>query len=466
MLNDDFLQVISDNSSKTAFYYAEKGKIKTITYHEVLNQTLAIKEYLLKRQIKIDKPILLLMRPSKLFYLTIFACMFLDLKIVIIDNFRNFSLVKAKIALADVQTVLVNQQTKIFAGILLAKRQIQKINLTKVDSQYEELELNEAVQRLCEKGFESKAGLITFTSGTTGIPKAVFRSLDKLAAQVTFLEKLAISHIPAKIVLPLLPVYPIFTFLKGITTFIYFERDRKKKLTKYLQDYEIDTMIASISEYLNFNIPVLSLKYAFMGGSMVRLNDAIKIQKTFPNAHFSYIYGATEAVVMAQTTLTEYLENLKMNRLCLGRVVSNVDLTVEDDELVVNHPVITNTYLNALSYQQHYTGDLGYFVNDVVYLLGKKTYSSYERPFNYELELILTNRFQKLKNVACLSLDHKNYEVFIGSFKEKKKIESFLKDKYPSIKFNFHLIRKFPLDERHHYKIDYQALIKKISKRK
>ena len=148
--------------------------------------------------------------------------------------------------------------------------------------------------------------LITFTTGTTGIPKAANRTHDFLRAQYTALEPLIQNNAAASMVT--LPIVVLVNLGIGKTTLLPPGGGavKKKETTGMLVDDMItskaDEIICSPSVLLNVvklvdEYPEFteSIRYIFTGGGAVYPNEAKEISTTFPEATSTVVYGSTEA---------------------------------------------------------------------------------------------------------------------------------------------------------------------------
>jgi len=185
--------------------------------------------------------------------------------------------------------------------------------------------------------------LITFTTGTTGVPKAMGRSHAFLLAQHHVLA----GHMglqPDDVDLPTLPVFLLNSLAVGATCVLpdgdlrdvsAFEPAR---LTAQVRRHGVTTssgspaFFAPWARWLVANGQTLDgMRRLFVGGARVPEDVLKDMVVAFPGASVEVLYGSTEAEPMASIPASEAL-SLDGEGVCVGAVVPGVDVRLVDPE--------------------------------------------------------------------------------------------------------------------------------------
>ncbi len=154
------------------------------------------------------------------------------------------------------------------------------------------------------------AALITFTTGSTGRPKAAIRSHAILNAQFSALTPFLEASDSCLTLLPIVVLLNLglgkITLLSRISPQTYKPADAQTLLAVGQRE-QIDTLIASpflVSELakraLATGQPIHSPKTIITGGGPVFPADAALINQAFPRAELTIVYGSTEAEPISQ----------------------------------------------------------------------------------------------------------------------------------------------------------------------
>lgn len=191
--------------------------------------------------------------------------------------------------------------------------------------------------------------LITFTSGSTGIPKGISRSHGFLINQHK-----AISHaLPAMendVELNTLPVFILSNLANGITTVIP-DVDVKnnatvdaKQIVRQMQTNGVNRILAApafcknIADYLESQKQSLpNMQRLYTGGGPVFPHLLKQLSVVFPNAEVIALYGSTEAEPIAHIGMHEIddkvLEKMqKGSGLLTGKPISDIKLAIIPDK--------------------------------------------------------------------------------------------------------------------------------------
>jgi len=262
--------------------------------------------------------------------------------------------------------------------------------------------------------------LITFTTGSTGIPKAANRTHGLLNAQLTALQEKINPHV-GEIDLCTLPIVLLINLAAGVTSVI------PNQSLKRLSDLNIDSLYQVIkstkvtrittSPYVATQLakhvtqhhhPDSQVRRIFTGGGAVFPHDASLITSAFAQADVTIVYGSTEAEPISSISATALINQASQltHGLPVGKCspyatvkilklgIDSSDLSqcnalhpyLADDhevgEIIVSGPHVLAEYLNDPIAQQtnkfkiqqtlwHRTGDSGYLHNGRLYLTGR-----------------------------------------------------------------------------------------------
>lgn len=395
------------------------GKRK-VSFAKFLSDCLKMKTFL-RKNVAEDKKALVFIYPySYLFYVVMFGGFMAGTDLVIIDSFKDKNLVAEMIKSAGCDYVLVDKMTKFLTFVL-----------PKTDKIYVEKFVG------CDIiASDVKIGSVTtFTSGTTGTPKPVKRSVDFLFKQEEFIQK-NIDIDFSEVVFCGLPMYSILSVYLGHTTIVSEKPDNRAT-----------TVITSIRKVLSMRVNK-NVKKCFLGGAILYRDEAAKIAETFPEAEITYVYGATESALIYKTTLDKYLKK----PFSFENKVDGVFVDIENGNAggVGEIAVSGDTVIGE---GKHFTGDLGKIENGVLYVYGRKKYSDLKNGvYNYLTDDEVRSDNKNIKAAFSFMYGGKIHVVYKG----KITIEN------PD--YVYHKVKKIPYDLKHKTKLDYTKAINLISR--
>ncbi|MBL56492.1 MAG: AMP-dependent synthetase [Flavobacteriales bacterium] len=357
---------------------------------------------------------------------------------------------------------------------------------------------------------KNDTALITFTTGSTGIPKAANRTHGFLREQFKALSK-EIDPKSSDIDMPLLPIVLLCNLAVGATSLIVSFNSRKltemksKRIVKQIFENKVNRITASpfffdhISRYLiSTKITLPRIEKIFTGGAPVFPNQVKRYKNAFLNSSINIAYGSTEAEPISLINGTELVsceEEILKKGLCVGNLYSEIELKIirivddiietKDDnlteielekgdvgEIVVAGNHVLKSYINndkafrrnkILTENKvwHRTGDSGRMEGQKLYLFGRcsqliKDHNSYLSPFVYEY---MIRTYLGFSCGTLLEIDGQIILVIEGDAHSKKEIPNEL-IKHDSVIY----VRNIPRDPRHYSKIDYPKLILNLKK--
>lgn len=368
---------------------------------------------------------------------------------------------------------------------------------------------------------EEEPALITFTTGSSGIPKGANRTHGFLDAQ-----KKALDHefpiVDSDIDMPMFPVFALRNLANGIPSIIP-DMDFKavaevdgERIFRQMQCNQVNTVTASppffdkLSDYITKQQPEkLALRRLLTGGAPVRDSQLEQWNKVFQDIAIEVVYGSTEAEPVAHISLAERLETNSTKGFCAGKTSDLVTAKIikiikgkigsetgfedillnqgETGELIVAGKHICRDYFNnpeAVKENKiidgdgklwHRMGDTGYFDSDGRFWLVGRVHSTICRNGEYFhpqiLEEIIRRADNEIKQVAVLGIPDiqlgEKIVVVIEFYQDGEALRSTIKEaldqnKIPVDDIIF-LKETLPLDPRHNSKIDYQQLQERIS---
>jgi acyl-CoA synthetase (AMP-forming)/AMP-acid ligase II len=364
------------------------------------------------------------------------------------------------------------------------------------------------------------AALVTFTSGSTGIPKAAVRTHGFLLAQFQALAPNIELH-AGEIDLAALPVFTLANLAARLTTVIpcvdvkrpgevdaaalcaQIEREGVTRLTASPALFE-----QLIAHARATQIPLPTLTKIHTGGAPVFPRLLNGLRDIAPNARIVAVYGSTEAEPVAHIALDEMtdqdLQTMRSGRgLLTGRPVPQVRVRVITDRwgtprepmtetefaaetLPPNNPgeiVVTGThvlrgYLGGIGDEEtkfkvgaeiwHRTGDAGLFdESGRLWLLGRCSAHINDArgrlyPFGVECAAM---GFAEVRRAAVLSHRGRRLlmvEMISGSAHDL--VERLQSELQWAQLDAVHVVEQLPMDSRHNAKIDYPALRKLVER--
>ncbi|MCU0355367.1 MAG: AMP-binding protein [Cytophagales bacterium] len=338
--------------------------------------------------------------------------------------------------------------------------------------------------------------LVTFTTGSTGTPKAANRThgflrqqLDALLPVIygeqAALETLAVAD--DDVDMTLLPIVLLINLAIGRTSVLADFNPRKPQtfepavVWQQIEQQRVTSFTAApyyVEKFANFCLKrtaTTSIRKIFCGGSSIFPASAQTISRAFPKAEIHFIYGSTEAEPIAHLTATDLIRqhpDLRLHKgLCVGKPAESLAVSIvslqskltancnetefenarcavgEIGEICVHGPHVLQRYLNHEQVMRdnkyrlndeviwHRTGDAGYLdENGLLYLTGRcREIIRWEGSDYYPL--VFENNVQQwLPGVEAtlLSVDNQPY-VVVAPDENRKAVLGIFREKSPEM---------------------------------
>ncbi|WP_411826480.1 AMP-binding protein [Luteolibacter sp. AS25] len=356
---------------------------------------------------------------------------------------------------------------------------------------------------------DTQHALITFTSGSTGLPKAAIRTHGFLLAQHRALSH-AMEFRPGEVDLITLPVFVLANLASGMTSVLADTNLGKpgtpdhQAILRQCETFKVTRCAASPAFFQALSHSLPKFEKIYTGGAPVFPDLLAKLLTALPNASIHSVYGSTEAEPIAHLPARSYNQELRQitrsgGGLCTGKPVPEIQLKIiknqsgtslfeltseqlaeielpsgKPGEIIVSGPHVLPGYLDGIGDSDtkihlanqiwHRTGDAGYLDEDgQIWLLGRASEKLPTHPhdeklaYPFAIESALRESFPNTRTAA---LEWKGMgTLVIENHPDSPKITELAANLGISQIIE---IDSIPLDRRHNAKIDYPALRKKL----
>ncbi|MBS1810585.1 MAG: AMP-binding protein [Acidobacteria bacterium] len=364
---------------------------------------------------------------------------------------------------------------------------------------------------------DTHPALLTFTSGSTGQPKAALRTHGFLLAQHRVLQQ-NLGLTPGDIDLTTLPIFVLANLASGVFSVIPgpdlrfpgiidpVPVVRRIQAMKPISTAASPAFLERVADYcLQQGIHLLSFQKIFTGGAPVfpRLLD--KLQRIAPHAKIVAVYGSTEAEPIAEITRDEITDadwqamregrgllagkpvpeiQLRIVRDQWGTPISTMaqaefdqmDLSInEPGEIVVSGAHVLPGYLHGIGDEEtkfrvdgqvwHRTGDAGYLdAMGRLWLLGRcsaKITDGRGTLYPFAVECAAMN-FPTVRRAALATRNGQRILVLELESREQSVLTQIREVLTWAALDAVQVVKRIPVDKRHNAKVDYPALQKML----
>ncbi len=437
------------------------GVNRVITYLDLQKRTAQAATSLIESGIKKGDRILVVIPLSIETYILLLAIFRIGAVAVIADASFGLDMLRRSLSLVEPDAMISNPHLKFLGSVFSEIRDIR----LKLDAQQVVSGAHQANKEIEDLDGEHPA-LITFTSGSTGNPKAIVRTHEFLLQQ----QKVLASTLPGQksdVELTTLPVFVLSALAQGITSVLP-DCDMRRpgaidasRIVNQLANCNANRIIASpaflqrLTDYLREEkLQLPALQNVLTGGGPVFPSLLKQAESIFPNAEIIAVYGSTEAEPIAHiTSKSMSQEDLEKTfaggGLLAGKPIADIELAIVDPaeldsfaknggnrkftrlpgsatgEIVVRGKHVIKTYLSGEGDAEtkfkaigskvwHRTGDAGYLDDQGrLWLMGRCALKiSDERGDLYPFQVeVAASELKTLRRATCLHTDGKRILV-------------------------------------------------------
>lgn len=351
--------------------------------------------------------------------------------------------------------------------------------------------------------------LITFTTGSTGQPKAAIRTHEFLKAQFDALMPLTtpFPEHPSGPDMPMLPIVLLLNLGNGVTSVIADFKASKpqefdaSKIWNQIAKHQVVSLTTSpyYSSLIANAAPNKqhSLKRMILGGAPVFPDLVSNIQAKNPGVETIAVYGSSEAEpishLIGDALIAFHQQVSPQEGLLAGIPDTNTKIAIvsldykygdafspltnanEIGEICVSGAHVLQDYLNpteATRQQKiwvgnqcwHLTGDAGHLNGDgQLFLLGRC-----QRIINFKgrtyYPLLVEYYLQQFQSISVGTILLKNDQLYIVIKPKQDLIDATTRSVIAEFlpEATLKILQSFPMDPRHHSKIDYDKLMECI----
>lgn len=374
---------------------------------------------------------------------------------------------------------------------------------------------------------DEDAAFLSFTSGSTGHPKGIVRTVGVLAAQDESVRR-TLRLEPEQRDLTAMPLFVLANLSGGVTSILpedglarpgNFRADLVLRQIERLAPNRcgasptfLRQLVRGAKDSGSGDSVLAGFSRIYTGGGPVTVSLLDELKEAFPQAEIAAVYGSTEAEPIAelrQSELEEFRTGAPARGIPVGRPVGSMEVAVLRDsdgkplapmsvtdfrsrccpdgqvgEIVVSGPAVVRSYLDGKGDREtkirvgeviwHRTGDAGYFDDQKrLWLCGRcsaRVWLGNRWVYPFELEglcedLGALSRTAVVEGDSSVLLLLEWADGVSGS--ERKEIMRILRDRLEQRGFGsvrLQTIPEIPMDRRHNAKIDYRKLAKFLKK--
>lgn len=489
MINN-IVEILFENAQKFPEKLAIVHKKEKITYGELAQDVKNYAQYFLSKGIKKGDNVLIFVPMSIELYKILSAIFYLGATAVFVDAWADKNRLNQALTIVPCKAFI--GCPKAFILKLMSKK-IREVGINIVSGNIKKPQKAQDV----EIATPDTTALITFTTGSTGLPKAAKRTHEFLLEQHYILKKHLLPN-ENDVDLASLPIFVLHNLACGTTSVIPdFNPQKPADINpqKILNDIKQNNIITSVGsprfyEKLAEFGEIKGLNKIFTGGAPVFPKLAKLLQEKFVNTNVEIVYGSTEAEPIASISTKELLNfngNVK-DGLLVGKPIDDINVKIikptdepiedfestwlntgEIGEICVEGKHVLKEYFNSSEAQKfakiqyngqvwHRTGDAGYIDNNGNLFLMGRVKNRFEHNGKEVYVFPIENALLEIEGIEIGTIMKIENEIII--IVETRFTHSKLEQELKSRGFEFDklVITRIPRDPRHNSKIDYDKL--------
>jgi len=324
-------------------------------------------------------------------------------------------------------------------------------------------------------------GLISFTSGSTGAPKAIARSHSFLAAQNACVTDLLAPDGRQEVDLVAFPVFVIANIGLGVTSVLpnwnlrHQDKADPVAVAVHMRRHGVTRALLppSICERLCQLEELPPITAVFTGGGPVFPDVLQKLTRLLPDADIVAVYGSTEAEPIAHLHVRDITESdwaamTSGGGLLAGHPVPAISLKLRNDEIIVAGSHVNKGYLNSRDDADnkilvdgevwHRTGDAGRLdEHGRLWLLGRHE-ANINGCYPFAVE-VAARSWPGVIRAALVGLSGRAVLAIEGN---SANLVTWQEQSHVFGDLTVVSVDTIPLDRRHRSKVDYTKLTRKL----
>ena len=496
---DDIVCSLEKNQNKIALIDREGKKY---TYSQFKQNITGARAHLKQLGVKKGSKVLVFITMSMELYAVLEAMFSLGATTIFLDPWMKGRKMGAIIRNIKPDFLVLNKKAAKYSWLLPAtwKLSTWKINQIPVNNDSWEI----------ENVKDDDSALITYTSGSTGIPKGANRTFSFIDAQAKALkEKLIGDKQFDNIDYTNLPIVALAGFALGNTIIIprinlmQVDQADPEEIMSHLNETNVNRLVVSPSLLKKILIGIKKsgkgqIKKIVTGGSPISSELIKDCIENHPNIEFESIYGSTEAEPISAASMKSIYKKLDepLKGVYVGEHEQNIKLRIiaHTSDIITNdyfdqgqlakgkigEIVISGNHVNKSYYYNegaferykvvdkegntwHRTGDIGYLEGNSIFLVGRENrimQQNGSKYYPFPIEQLIEDS-HGLTDIGYIQNKNGAFILYIGSGQEVDKkilMNSIEAANYPIDRVEF---RKAPLprDPRHRSKLQTEKLI-------
>lgn len=457
---ENYLNSAHVKSDKPAviFFKGLHSLQKATSFKELYDRSLRAQKYLVDNGYKRGDALLLFESPTADLYAFILASLGLGVRLLIIEPWMKGEAINNILLKIQPRGIMTGTLGKL---VLAKSREAKKIPhgfQSKVIHQNQD----KIAQMIVEDMDPNDHAILTFTSGTSGIPKGVHRKHQYLMDQAEVLKKYLHYDQYPKLDLTVFTNVVLLNLTLGKGSLVLptsWKPSVLKQLDSLPEEFEVDTTAcgpAFLHKLLN-NTKTLDLKSFHIGGALADIRLYEKVIARWPLANMHHVYGSTEAEPVALSDLKVAINKSKehgyFQTLFLGHAVDEISMMHKDDSLYVSGKHVSPMYENdeKANQENKYLDENGVLWHN----MGDRIHETEEGLFYQGRAFQSRDEFKLEQDVYSFTQSSASFIQTLNGktvlFGEKLN-ESKIKEKFPAI--DYVINRKIIRDVRHKARID------------